>query len=168
MDHSINGLFLSYLKQLSSLVERVPAPFFDKSLAPDMFSLAMNSKIAANFLVRGYAPLLEEPGTDINVTDVNEKSAVVAFINEVKDWLKSQTRVTTLDDNKLISERAGHKDTELTQTQFIYQYIIPNFMFHMGMVYAIARSEGVALSKGDFDGIHWYPKGFSFVDDDGD
>lgn len=133
-----------------------------------MFSLAMNGKIAANFLVRGYAPLSKDMNADIRVTDSDEKSEVIKFINEVETWLTSQTKVSLLDDNKLISERAGHECIELTQSQFIYQYIIPNFMFHMSMVYAIARSAGVALSKGDFDGIHSYPKGFSFVSNDDD
>jgi hypothetical protein len=31
------------------------------------------------------------------------------------------------------------------------------------MAYAIARAAGVPLSKGDFDGYHQYPDGFSFV-----
>jgi hypothetical protein len=30
------------------------------------------------------------------------------------------------------------------------------------MVYAIARVSGIPLTKGDFDGIHTYPTGFSF------
>lgn len=163
MESSIKGLFLSYLKQLSCIIEKTPASLFDKSLAPDMFSLAMNGKIAANFLVRGYTPLMQDINTGLKLTDATEKSAVIAFINDVREWLSSQNEVSILDDNKLISERAGHERTELTQSQFIYRYIIPNFMFHMSMVYAIARAEGVALSKGDFDGIHSYPKGFSFV-----
>lgn len=166
MDNSIKGSFLSYLKQLSHIVEKIPESLFDTSLAPDMFSLAMNGKIAANFLVRGYAPLSKDMNADIRMTDSDEKSEVIKFINDVSHWLNEQTNIKALDDSKLISEQAGHECVDLTQSQFIYQYIIPNFMFHMSMVYAIARSADVALSKGDFDGIHSYPQGFSFVDHD--
>ncbi|MCG7587734.1 DUF1993 family protein [Photobacterium sp. OFAV2-7] len=51
----------------------------------------------------------------------------------------------------------------MSQSEFIHQYILPNFYFHISMVYAIAKSKGVVLSKADFDGIHSYPSGFSFV-----
>jgi hypothetical protein len=51
---------------------------------------------------------------------------------------------------------------ELNGHEFIELYIIPNFLFHLSMAYAIARAEGIAVSKGDFDGFHSYPEGFCF------
>jgi len=41
-------------------------------------------------------------------------------------------------------------------------YAVPNFFFHLTMVYAIARQAGVPIGKADFDGFHAYPPGFRF------
>jgi hypothetical protein len=40
--------------------------------------------------------------------------------------------------------------------EFLYQYALPNFFFHLTAAYAILRHEGVALGKQDFDGWHAY------------
>jgi len=71
--------------------------------------------------------------------------------------------VTELNDARLIKERAGFADLELVEPHFIHHYGLPNFFFHLSMVYAIARQQGVVLSKADFDGFHDYPNGFSFI-----
>jgi len=36
--------------------------------------------------------------------------------------------------------------------QFLLEFALPNFFFHMTLAYAILRREGVALEKGDFMG----------------
>ena len=50
--------FSHYLQQLRVILLKVPEPLFDSSLAPDMFPLATHAKIAANFSLRGYCPLI--------------------------------------------------------------------------------------------------------------
>jgi hypothetical protein len=47
-------------------------------------------------------------------------------------------------------------------SEYVSSFVLPNFFFHISMVYAIAKNNGVSVSKGDFDGIHQYPKGFSW------
>jgi hypothetical protein len=91
------------------------------------------------------------------------KLATLELIQQVKIQLELLDDFNGYDDRKLIVDKAGFNDISLPQSQFILSYIIPNFMFHMSMVYAIARKNGVDLSKGDFDGLHRYPTGFSFV-----
>ena len=63
------------------------------------------------------------------------------------------------NDNERIPEEPKFKKL----SDFIYQYIVPNLLFDMSMVYAIAKSRGVSLTKGDFDGIHSYPAAVSFT-----
>lgn len=46
--------------------------------------------------------------------------------------------------------------------QIWHTFAWPNFVFHLSMVCASDRAKGVPLSKGDYDGIHGYPLGFSF------
>ncbi len=64
---------------------------------------------------------------------------------------------------EILREQAGFTEVALPREKFLQQYIFPNFYFHYAMVYAIARSRGVPLSKQDYDGYHQYPEGFSFV-----
>lgn len=141
----LQPLLLHYLQQLIKLLQKIPAPCFSAALAPDMFSLAEQARIASNYSLRLYCPLLQE-------------------VERRRDYLQSLPVVNSLSAERRIQERAGFADLDLTETQFIHHYGLPNFFFHLSMVYAIARQQGVALSKADFDGFHQYPADFSFID----
>lgn len=162
MTIDIRELFVGYLNQLEVIVTKVPDELFPLSLADDMFSLEMNAKIAANFLLRGYCPLIKVESVSF-YSENSGKSAVLKQIVSTKAYLESALTLACFDDNELITDKAGFNEICLPQSGFIYQYIIPNFSFHMSMVYAIARANGTALTKGDYDGFHSYPNEFSFV-----
>ena len=63
---------------------------------------------------------------------------------------------------RLCRDRAGFADIALPADEYLNLYILPNFYFHFSMAYAIARSQGAAIGKGDFDGYHLYAPDFSF------
>ena len=163
MNFDIKGLFSLYLNQLEAIVTKVPAELFSTSLSDDMFSLEMNAKIAANFLLRGYCPLIKMESVSF-CSENPGKSAVLDQIASTKAYLESVQTLACFDDNELIADIAGFTEIRLPQSSFTHQYITPNLSFHMSMVYAIARANDVALSKGDYDGIRSYPREFSFVD----
>lgn len=158
----IKSLFLNHIQQLEHLVSIIPASFFDRSLAPDMFNLETNARIAANFSLRGYCPLAGIP-VDLVKALSPGKADVERQIAITLNILSDLPEVTNLQADRTIRDRAGTGDVLLPQPQFIHQYIIPNLLFHSSMVYAIARHHGVTLSKGDFDGLHHYPSGFQFT-----
>ncbi|OLQ81168.1 hypothetical protein BIT28_08075 [Photobacterium proteolyticum] len=162
MDISIKSLFQHYLKQLEIIVTKIPQDDFSASLTDDMFSLAMNAKIATNFALRGYCPLL---GLDVVSFDSEgvDKTAVLEQISKTLNYLDESREVNNLNSQITVTDKAGFAEINLSQPAFIHQYILPNFYFHISMVYAIAKSKGVVLSKADFDGLHSYPSGFSFV-----
>lgn len=162
MSRTIKQLFKGYLLQLETIVNKVPPELFAVSLTDDMFSLEMNAKIAANFVLRGYCPLLGKDAISLMSDEVG-KEAVVRQIIETRELLEKLPEIHNLDDSKVITDKAGFSEIQLGQSDFIHQYIVPNYFFHMGMVYAIAKSKGVPVSKGDFDGLHSYPASFSFV-----
>lgn len=64
--------------------------------------------------------------------------------------------------DRICRDRAGFADIALPADEYLNLYILPNFYFHFSMAYAIARSGGAAIGKGDFDGYHAYAPGFSF------
>lgn len=162
MSGNIKQLFKGYLLQLETIVNKAPPELFSESLTDDMFSLEMNAKIAANFVLRGYYPLLGKEAVSL-MSDEQGKAAVVRQIIDTRALLDTLPEVHNFDDSKVITDKVGFSEIQLCQSDFIHQYIVPNFFFHMGMVYAIAKSKGIAVSKGDFDGLHSYPADFSFV-----
>lgn len=162
MSISIKNLFKYYLSQLAVIVAKVPPEHFPLALSEGMFSLEMNAKIASNFVLRGYCPLLNRDVVSFFV-DESGKTAVQKQLSDTLAYLEDLPEVIRLNDKELVKDKAGFSAVELAQPLFVHQYILPNFFFHMSMVYAIAKANGVELSKGDFDGIHSYPNGFSFV-----
>ncbi|QUX95472.1 hypothetical protein C0J08_08560 [Marinomonas sp. CT5] len=162
MSSNIKELFNGYLLQLETIVNKVPPELFSESLADGMFSLEVNAKIAANFVLRGYYPLLGKEVISL-MSDEQGKAAVIRQIIDTRALLDTLPEIHNFDDSKVITDKAGFSEIQLCQSDFIHQYIVPNYFFHMGMVYAIAKSKGLAVSKGDFDGLHSYPADFSFV-----
>lgn len=161
MPPSIKSLLCQHLSQLLLITNKIPPELFNRRLSQDMFSLGDNAKIAANFALRGYCPLVNQEVASFEKKGIHKEN-IQKNITETLDFLKAQPEVTQLD-NRLITDKAGFTEVKLPQGQFLHQYILPNLLFHISMVYATARSHGVALSKGDFDGYHQYPADFSFI-----
>ncbi|UXI03391.1 DUF1993 domain-containing protein [Photobacterium sp. TY1-4] len=155
-------MLIHYLDQLENLVAKVSDDVFEQALTEDMFPFAMQVKIAANFALRGYCPLLGNPVVSFQAQE-NTRHAVSQQIVQTRDYLRGQPEVTALDPDVMLSDKAGFTEVSLPQPQFIHHYILPNFFFHISMAYAIAKVQGEPVSKADFDGYHAYPPGFSFI-----
>ena len=85
-------------------------------------------------------------------------------IAETIDYLKAIPSIEfDRPADEILREQAGFAEVALVREKFLQQYALPNFYFHLSMAYAIARSHKIPLSKGDFDGHHKYPEGFSFT-----
>tara|TARA_R110001606_G_scaffold137532_1_gene275522 strand:+ start:363 stop:851 length:489 start_codon:yes stop_codon:yes gene_type:complete len=158
----LKALLSHYLVQLDKMLVQIPKESFSASLSDNMFSLAGNARIAANFALRGYCPLVgvETVSFDLGKDD---QSAVREQIFVTLDYLEGLPVIETLNKDVLLSEKAGFTELNLPQPEFLNHYILPNFFFHISMVYAIAKSVGVNLGKADFDGYHSYPAGFSWL-----
>ena len=155
-------LFIRHLNQLKDLLNKIPDDLLDKSLTDDMFDLCTQAKIAAHFALRGYCPLIDTELPNYQ----SQASSKVALFQQIDDsimFLEQAKDTTSLNNDILVTEKAGFADVALGQVDFIHTYILPNMLFHMAMVYAIAKLNGISVSKGDFDGIHQYPQAFSFI-----
>jgi hypothetical protein len=160
-----------YLRQLGATLERAEGhardsglPLLTSTLAPGMFGYAQQVTIACGFAVRALCPLLgmaqpELAGGAQSWAALRERlAATLAFLAQVP-------RSTVDAAGALrISTVAGHAAREWSGRDFALQYALPNFFFHASMAHAILRNQGVAVGKGDFDGFHSYPAGFSFPD----
>ena len=60
-------------------------------------------------------------------------------------------------ESRVLESQAGNARVSLPAPEFLLQYALPNFFFHLSMAYAILRSQGVPIGKAQFDGFHDYP-----------
>jgi hypothetical protein len=121
-------------------------------LAPDMFTLTRQVQIACD-MAKGAAARLggvDVPKHDDTETTLAELKArvakVQAFINSVPaaNFSGSEDKAITF------STRRG--DLHFNGLDYLRNFVLPNFYFHITMTYAILRHNGVELGKMDFLG----------------
>ncbi|MBB5516808.1 hypothetical protein FHS89_002850 [Rubricella aquisinus] len=156
---SVVPVFDGYLARLDGLIARAMG-LEDARLAPDMFDLEEQARIAAQFTLRVACPLAGQAvppsPDDLPLADV---------VRATRAQLGLLTPPMFADaGNRRYSVEAGQGIRDLDAETFLLQFGIPNIQFHMAMVYALLRSKGVAVGKADFDGVHVYEAGFSFSD----
>ena len=159
---------LRYLTQLEKLVEKMEAEstaypqLLHTRLYEDMLPCFQQVCITNSFALRAICALADKKVISFNNEDYSF-SGLKHQVAETRAYLAAipESDFNFSDDNP-IEENAGFSQLSLSKTEYFYQYAVPNFFFHLSMVYANARSIGIALSKGDFDGFHGYPPGFSF------
>lgn len=67
-------------------------------------------------------------------------------------------QIVSLDEQEsipeiVIEDMAGLAQISMKTEEFLSRFSFPNFYFHIAMAYAVARSNGVPLTKGAFDGL---------------
>lgn len=168
MHHNPTRIFVRYLHQLNVIVEKIalhqqqnPALLY-KSLHSDMLPLIAQIRTAANFALRTCCPLANRER--ISFDNPQETYAgLQQQLNETLAYLHALPAAEFHQPPDRIRDKAGFSELDLSADEYLDCYALPNFFFHLCMVYSIARHAGVPLSKGDFDGYHQYPAGFSFV-----
>lgn len=157
-------VFQRYLGQLSVMLDlaqlRVEAGSISEGdllaarLAPDMLPLQAQVEVAGGFVLRAVAPLLGQPMPAFGELAAG-LSGLQAMIQAHQAWLAALTPADfDAAEARLIRSDAGHAVIELTGADFLLQFALPNFFFHLSCAYAIMRQQGVGLSKEDFDGLH--------------
>lgn len=159
-------VFAEYLNLLSRLLDKIEAHFdgdesiLEARLISDMFPLAVQVEIVASFALRSCCPI-----AGVNVISFARKDKTFLTLKaQLQETIAFITSLDALENNFEIdiNDMAGPAPVCLNANDFLVRFAYPNFYFHFGMVYAIARAKGVPLTKGDFDGLHQYPLGFSF------
>lgn len=153
--------FLKMLTNLDGLLAKTAAHadgrkfdvnnFAAERLAPDMLPLSKQVQIAcdtAKFTV-AYLSNQTAPAFEDNETTIPE---LRARIQKTSEYLK-----TALDFNYTAYATANispkwAKGGSLTGAEYFNEVAMPNFYFHMTMVYAILRKAGVEVGKMDYLG----------------
>lgn len=155
-------VFRHYLGRIAHLAGCADDDQLQGRLSPDGFTALMHFAIAQGYAVRAICPVV---GRDVpemaDVADLAGLTARGAFVQSVLDGLTAEEFDGV--ERRLVSHVAGEAELQQPASEFLTLYAAPNFFFHLGQGYAILRMQGVDVGKGDFDGFHSYPKGFSFV-----
>jgi hypothetical protein len=148
-------VFVRYLGRVAHLAERAGGQLASARLA-DSFPAEQQFSTAAGLALRVACPLAGREVPDLPRALVPRLAVARAILGAMRpaEFHGAQTRI--------IRHRAGWADLEQDGATFLYQFGMPNFLFHVTMGYAALRAAGLPLGKADFDGFHHYPDGFSF------
>jgi hypothetical protein len=158
---SIPG-FVRMLNNLSVILDKAaahaeakkidPTVFINARLAPDMLPLARQVQIATDG-VKGCAARLAGievpsfPDTETSFPELKARIAkTVAFLQSV-----GAAKIDGSEARKVTLKLGGKDETFLGQP-YLFDFVIPNFYFHVTTAYAILRHNGVEIGKGDYLG----------------
>lgn len=167
VNHCHLSIFSNYLSQLKRLLVKIEhfqardTNILEARISPDMLPLCAQVEIAASFALRASCPIAQVAVVSFAK---NERSfaALQDQLLQTIDFLARLKAKHTEPFMGEICDMAGPVKVCLSAGEFLHCFALPNFFFHMSMVYAIARLHGIPVSKGDFDGFHQYAAGFSF------
>jgi hypothetical protein len=128
------------------------AVFLNARLFPDMLPLARQIHIATDF-ARGTVSRLagsEPPKWEDNETTFADLIARVdRTIAAIKEFTAAQVDG---GDTRTITRPVRGEPKAFSGINYLQQYSMPNFYFHVTTAYAILRSNGVEIGKADFIG----------------
>lgn len=150
------------LRALSALIDKAsehalatgldPATLADARLAPDMYSLvgqvqraSDTSKLSAERLSGLASPKLADDERTLD--DLRLRIAnTIAYLDTIDEaaMAGSETREVTL--------KLGGLQRTFTGADYLFDFALPNFFFHVTTAYDILRAQGVPLSKLDYLG----------------
>ena len=121
-------------------------------LFPDMYPLTRQVQIACD-TAKGAAGRLagievpKHEDTEVTFADLK------ARIAKTLDFLKSVTAPQLRDaESRSIELKFPNGSWKFTGIGYLNDFVVPNFYFHVSMVYALLRKSGVEIGKGDFLG----------------
>ena len=148
---------------LTGLAARDDAPdLLSAQLVPGQFDLAAQFRTVSIFALRTVMPVI---GREWSLAPA--EAGIAGLQAQAADAARQIAAVKRPAFDGASARRIMHKagDAVLTQdaATYLVHFAVPNLWFHLSLAYAILRQAGVPVGKADFDGLHSYPDGFSFV-----
>ncbi|KIZ34262.1 MULTISPECIES: DUF1993 domain-containing protein [Rhodopseudomonas] len=132
-----------------------PATLLGTRLFPDMLPLSRQVQLACDYATKGAARL---SGSEVPVTPDTETSfdELQQRIAKTVDYLKG-FKPAQFDDaavRQITFPSGPAKTTTLTGQQFLSNFSLPNFYFHVSIAHGILRMSGIDVGKHDFLGAN--------------
>lgn len=120
-------------------------------LAPDMQPLVFQIRVACDHAKGSAARVAnkEVPVHADNETTVDELKKRIATVRSFLDTFKEEDFAGAKDRRVSMPRWEGKT---MSATEYLVEYALPNFYFHLTMTYALLRHNGVDLGKRDFIG----------------
>jgi hypothetical protein len=148
------------LTNISAILDKAAAQAAEKKydsavlatarLFPDMHPLTRQVQIACDMAKGAAARLagIEVPKhDDTEVTFADLKARIAKTL----DFLKTVTAAQLKDaESRPIELNSG--SLKFTAVNYVTDFVLPNFYFHLSMVYALLRKSGINLGKRDYLG----------------
>lgn len=119
-------------------------------LFPDMLPLSRQVQIATDMCKGGASRLagVEVPKWEDTETTLDE---IQARINKALDYLAAFT-AAQFDgaDSRAVEINTTKRSYQFSGKDYLLQWVLPNFYFHLTTVYNLLRHNGVPLGKMDF------------------
>lgn len=158
-------VFKQLLKSLSAILTKAeayaiekkfePKVLLDARLFPDMFPLIRQAQVAADFAKSVSARLA---GVEIPVYEDNEQTFadLQARISKTLSFIESLTPAQFVgsETREIVLRPGTPKEKKLVGHNYLYNYGMPQFFFHVTTAYAILRHNGLEVGKGDFMGTY--------------
>jgi len=151
----IQRVFLSRLDTLNHILDvgEKHLPDFEATLqerlAPDMYPLGTQIAFACN-QPRGFSQWCAGRPVENLAREVDSVAQARSHISQTKALVSAiDVGDAKLDEVKRIGLGPG-RYCELPARQYLSDYLLPNFYFHITTTYAILRMLGVPLGKLDF------------------
>jgi uncharacterized protein len=132
-----------------------PDALLQARLYPDMFALAKQVQIAADF-ARGVSARLagvEPPAAEGQEKSFADLDALLAQTLGFLDGL-SASQFEGSEGKEIILRPGTPKEKKLTGQSYLANYGLPQFFFHVTTAYALLRHNGIALGKRDYMGVY--------------
>lgn len=156
-------VLLRYLETLSQVLDAVrahgsvpAAELLAARLTEDMMPLARQVETACHLALRTALPLAGRPVPAFEPSDRTLQGLQAAVRRVVDSVAQLRPDDFAGAEQRVITETAGEAPLALPAWTFLCEFALPNFLFHVSMAYAIARSRGCRLGKAQFDGWHVY------------
>lgn len=126
------------------------AQLLDTRLAADMFPLAKQIAFACVQPLQALARLRGDPLADIEeVTSIADGQALIARAVAMLDGAESAV-LDAAAETKIRMDLPNGMAFELTGADYVRDWTLPQFYFHLMTAYALIRHCGVAIGKADY------------------
>ncbi len=156
-------LYLRMLRNLDAILDKAIAfadekgvdvqELVDTRLATDMHSLVGQIQLASDAAKGGAARLagVESPGfpdTETTMADLKARLAkTIAFVETITP------KQVEGDEDRIIEVKLPNRTMTFTARDFVFDFSLPNFLFHITTAYGILRHGGVPIGKMDY--LNW-------------
>ena len=128
-----------------------PEVFLQARLAPDQFNLLRQITVACDTAKWAAAKLAGKEGP-VHPDTETTLSEVRARLKTVIDYLKTFEAKDFVGAEERLCQHAWMGDRRMRGADYVNDYALPNFFFHVTSAYQILRHSGVELGKRDYLG----------------